>query len=87
MKCFGVIIVLALACTGCKRDMSIANIPKGEPMTDKIKKTDAEWMTLLTPEQFKVARKKGTERAFTGATWDNKRRRRLQLRLLRSSII
>lgn len=25
------------------------------------------------PEQFKVARKKGTERAFTGATWDNKK--------------
>ena len=73
MKCFGIIIVLALACAGCKRDMSIANIPKGEPMTDKIKKTDAEWMTLLTPEQFKVARKKGTERAFTGATWDNKK--------------
>ena len=40
-------------------------------MTDKIKKTDAEWKQTLTKEQFEVARKKGTERAFSGAYWDN----------------
>ena len=38
---------------------------------EKIKKPDAEWQKQLDDEQFQVARKKGTERAFTGAYWDN----------------
>ncbi len=41
-------------------------------MVEKIKKTDTEWKQMLTEEQFKVTRKKGTERAFTGAYHDNK---------------
>jgi len=39
-------------------------------MADKIHKTDEEWRQLLTPEQFAVARMKGTERAFTGKYYD-----------------
>lgn len=35
--------------------------------------TDEEWQELLDPMQFKVTRKHGTERAFTGTYWDNKK--------------
>lgn len=41
-------------------------------MVEKIKKTEMEWKEILTPEQFQVTRKHGTERAFTGEYHDYK---------------
>jgi peptide-methionine (R)-S-oxide reductase len=42
-------------------------------MVEKISKSDAEWKAQLSKEQYRVARKKGTERAFTGPLNDNKK--------------
>ncbi len=39
----------------------------------KIEKSEAEWKEELSPMQYKVLRKSGTERAFTGELWDNKK--------------
>jgi peptide-methionine (R)-S-oxide reductase len=44
---------------------------KGIAEVEKVHKTDAEWKAQLSPEQFEVTRKAGTERPFTGKTWNN----------------
>jgi peptide-methionine (R)-S-oxide reductase len=38
---------------------------------NKVIKSDAEWKSELSPEEFAVTRQKGTERAFTGRYWNN----------------
>ena len=38
---------------------------------DRVEKSDEEWRAGLTPEQYRVLRQKGTERAFTGKYWNH----------------
>jgi hypothetical protein len=51
-----------------------ANDKLGEPTkVKKVSKTDDEWQKLLTAEQYKIARGKGTEPPFCGVFYDNKK--------------
>jgi peptide-methionine (R)-S-oxide reductase len=52
--------------TAAKKEKSLVNNKKGENMDDPIVKSEEEWKKELTPEQYRVLREKGTERAFTG---------------------
>jgi hypothetical protein len=54
----------------------------GASRVQKVRKTDAEWKQQLTPQQFEVTRRMGTERAFTGEYAESKDKGSLSLHLL-----
>ena len=43
-------------------------------MSERVRKSEEEWRRSLSEEEYRVLRKKGTERPFTGEYWDEKRR-------------
>jgi len=61
-------LLFILSLVACAQDKSKKPSAKKQYSVDK---TEAEWKSSLSPLQFEVLRKKGTEQAFTGALWDN----------------
>ncbi len=64
------ILLLQISCKSISQNPS-AKAENKDQRTDKVIKTEAEWKKILTPLQFTVTRKGGTEQAFTGKDWDN----------------
>src|SRR5579859_5912239 len=74
MTAIGVAAVLAAVLGGGKQTApgdKGTTVSKEASAGGKIVKTDAEWKKILTEEQYEILRKQGTERAFTGAYWNN----------------
>ena len=74
-----VMIGAALAVTGqrsvrVKNAASVSSTVSDEIFNgEKIVKSDAQWKKILTPEEFRVLRAKGTEQPYTGKLTDNKK--------------
>lgn len=66
-------LLLCLWLPGCIKKSNPRNTGEGRPsMNEKVIKTEEEWKKILKPEQFRVLRKKGTEKAFSGEYWETK---------------
>ena len=63
--------VATVSATGAAQSTNSPAVTLNWNMKDKVIKTEEEWKKELTPAQFGVLRKKGTERAFTGEYWNN----------------
>ena len=68
LSCLGLILA------GLFSRKGLAEFPVESPTIRKIHKLPKEWKNLLTPEQFHVLRKEGTERPFSSQLLDNKKK-------------
>ena len=66
MKTLGVILFMGLVIMACS-----GYTQQDKPKKFEVTKTEMEWKKQLSPEQYIVARQKGTERPYTGDYWDN----------------
>jgi len=65
-------VVAESAKKGARGEFRVFSVEKkGYVMTERVIKSDNEWKKLLTPEQFRVTRKKDTEKAFANEYWNN----------------
>jgi peptide-methionine (R)-S-oxide reductase len=68
----GVVVLTAVVLLMWQSPSTTVPTRIGIPMNGRHERPDDEWRAKLTAEQYRVARRKGTERAFSGAYWDTK---------------